>query len=258
MMHAGASYRSARPGRTVFAKGLAMTTLASSIPFVTGSNRGLGRALVDDLLARGARRVYAASRDAVAHPDPRVVPIRLDVTDAAQVRAAAAAAPDVTLLVNNAGSLASFSLLDGERDGLARDLAVNFYGPLDVARALLPALARAPGAAIVNVLSVASMANMPALGGYSASKAAAWSLTQALRAELRARAIRVHAAFPGPIDTDMIRAMAMPKTSPVEVARAILDGVERGDDDIAPDPMAREVVGTFVRDPRALERQFAG
>ncbi len=224
---------------------------------VTGANRGLGHALVHALLAAGARKVYAASRD--GQPgivDPRVVPLALDVTDPAQVRAAAAAASDVRLLVNNAGSLASFSVLAAEPAQIRRDLEVNFHGVLELVRAFVPVLAAGPRAAVVNVLSIASFAAMPALGGYSASKAAAWSLTQALRAELRAQHIDVHAVFPGPIDTDMIRSFDMAKASAESVARAIVEGIVAGRDDIAPDPVSTAVLATFSGDPRAIERQF--
>lgn len=232
--------------------------LRDSIAFVTGSNRGLGHALVEDLLARGARRVYAASRTGGSpHPDPRVVAVRLDVTDRAQIAAAARLAEDATLLVNNAGSLASMSVLQAEPAQLQRDLDVNYHGVLETVRAFADRLVAARGA-IVNVLSVASLASMPALGGYSASKAAAWSLTQALRGELGPRGVAVHAVFPGPIDTDMIRTFDLPKTSAAEVARALLDGVAAGALDIGPDPMSSDVLATFTRDPGAIERRFAG
>lgn len=230
--------------------------IADTIAFVTGANRGLGRALVDALLAAGAKKVYAASRD--GNPgivDARVVPVALDITDPAQVRAAAAAAPDVRILINNAGSLASFSVLDAEPKQIRHDLEVNFHGVLALVRAFVPSLAT-NGGAVVNVLSIASFAAMPALGGYSASKAAAWSLTQALRAELRAKKIAVHAVFPGPIDTDMIRTFTMAKASPASVAQAIVDGVREGQEDIAPDPVSTSVAATFAKDPRAIEQQF--
>ncbi len=231
--------------------------IEDTVSLVTGANRGLGRALVHALLARGARKVYAATRDGRAvDPDPRVVPLRLDITDAAQARAAAAAAPDVRLLVNSAGVLASMSVLASEPAEIRRDVDVNYYGLLHMARAFAPQLAAGQPAAIVNVLTVAALASMPALGGYSASKAAAWSLTQALRGELRGRGVAVHAAFPGPIDTDMIRSFDLPKTSAADVANAILDGVAAGTEDIAPDPMSLDVLATFQRDPRAIERRF--
>lgn len=231
--------------------------IAGSVALVTGSNRGLGRALVDELLARGARKVYAASRAGTPHEDARVVALTVDITDPAQVSAAAAAATDVELLVNNAGVATSFSILQGDPAQLRRDLEVNVHGTLAVVRAFLPVLTAAKQAAIVNILSVSSMASIPAAGGYSASKAALWSLTQAMRAELRPKNIRVYGAFPGTIDTDMARAFEVQKTSAAEVARATFDGVAAGDENIAPDPMSAGIVETYVRDPRSLEAMFA-
>jgi NAD(P)-dependent dehydrogenase (short-subunit alcohol dehydrogenase family) len=229
-----------------------------TVTLVTGANRGLGRALVAALLARGAGKVYAATREGKpVDPDDRVIPIRLDITDPAQAQAVARAAPDVRLLINNAGVLASLNVLVSEPAALHRDVDVNYYGLLHVTRAFAPQLIASKDAAIVNVLSVAAMASMPALGGYSASKAAAWSLTQALRGELRGQGVAVHAVFPGPIDTDMIRGFDLPKTSAAAVANAILDGVAAGTEDIAPDPMSADVLATFQRDPRAIERRFA-
>jgi short-subunit dehydrogenase len=133
---------------------------------------------------------------------------------------------------------------------------VNFYGPLAVIRAFLPALERARGAAIANVLTVVSLASRPALGGYSASKAAAFSMTQALRPELKAKGIDVHTVIPGAVDTDMIRAFPIAKTSPDEVAAAIVHGIDRGDEDILTDPMSREVFGRWLQNPKELERYF--
>ena len=236
--------------------------IQSATALVTGASRGLGRALVQALLDARVRRVYAAARGEEALPalraiDPsRVVPIRLDVRDPEQTRAAARAAADVDLLINNAGSLASYSVLGLSPEELEIDLDTNLRGPLHLVRAFLPVLQERPAAAIVNVLSVVSMASMSALGGYSASKAAAWSMTQSLRAELRSCNVAVHAVFPGPVDTDMVRAMDMPKTAPAEVARAVLAGVEAGSEDIAPDPMSRDSYATYSRDPKALERAF--
>ncbi|HWO21682.1 MAG TPA: SDR family oxidoreductase [Kofleriaceae bacterium] len=226
------------------------------VAFVTGTNRGLGRAFVAELLARGARRVYAASRGGEAHIDPRVVPVPLDITDPEQVRAAAAAAPDVQLLINNAGRNTAGLVLSSEPERLRQDMDVNVHGTLEVTRAFVPALEKNQPAAVVNILSVASLANLPMVGGYSVTKAALWSLTQALRAGLRDRGIRVHGAFPGVIDTDMAREFKVPKASPEEVVRATLDGVTAGKDDIETDPMSSQMMELFARDPRALERQF--
>jgi len=230
--------------------------LEGTVALVTGTNRGLGRMLVEELLARGVRRVYAASRGDGAHADPRVVALRLDITDAEQVRAAAAAATDVELLINNAGTATAYSVLQSDPEHLRRDVEVNVHGTLAVTRAFVPVLAAATQAAIVNILSITSMANLPVIGGYSATKAAQWSLTQALRAELRGRGIRVHGAFPAAMDTDMTRGFEMPKADPAVVARAILDGVAADQDNIATDPMSAGVIDTFVRDPRELERRF--
>jgi NAD(P)-dependent dehydrogenase (short-subunit alcohol dehydrogenase family) len=229
---------------------------------VTGANRGLGRALVTASLAAGARKVYAGARDAhqldtlVASAPDRVVPLALDITDAGSLAAAAARAPDVDLLINNAGVLAGFNVLTTSPDDLARDFAVNLFGTLAATRAFLPALERAGDAALINILSIASFASMPALGGYAAAKAASYSITQALRNDLAKKHIAVHAVFPGPIDTDMVRGMTMAKTSPDDVARTILDEAARGVDEIFPDPTSRELIAIWKRDPRALERQF--
>lgn len=232
--------------------------IKDSVVLVTGANRGLGRALVGELLARGAKKVYAAARslESIEERDPRVVPLALDVTKPGDVEAAAKKANDVTLLVNNAGVLASFSLLTATPAELERDFATNTFGMLALTRAFVPTLEKTRGA-VANVLSVVSFASMPGLGGYSASKAAAFSITEALRAELAKKGIAVHAVFPGPIDTDMIRSFEMTKTSAVDVARATLDGIARGDEDIAPDPTSQTFFATWKKDPKALERQLA-
>lgn len=240
--------------------------IQDSVLLVTGANRGLGLSLVEEALARGARRVYATARDigslgaATALGKERVVPLALDVTNASSLASAAERAPDVTLLLNNAGVLASYGALTSSEQAIAQDFAVNFYGMLAATKAFLPALERAGArgqAAIVNVLSVVSLANMPGIGGYSSSKAAAFSLTQAMRVDLAKKGITVHAALPGAIDTDMVRSFEMAKTSPRVVAKGILDGVEQGLADIAPDPMSSELYGKWQRDPKELERTLA-
>jgi NAD(P)-dependent dehydrogenase (short-subunit alcohol dehydrogenase family) len=240
--------------------------IKDSVVVVTGANRGLGSALVQAALDRGARRIYAGSRDPkrleeiVKRSPDKVVPLALDITNAASLAAAAKAAEDATILVNNAGVLASYNVLTSSDAQIAEDFATNFFGTLAASKAFLPALERAGakgGAALVNVLSVVSLANMPALGAYSASKAAAFSITQALRGELAKKGISVFAALPGAIDTDMVRSFEMPKTSPQAVAVGILDGIESNQEDIAPDPMSRNLFESWQRDPKALERQLA-
>jgi short-subunit dehydrogenase len=159
--------------------------------------------------------------------------------------------------VNNAGVAALGSILNGSPELVERDMQTNYFGTLNVIRAFVPQIEKSGGGAIVNVLSVVSLANIPALGGYSASKAASWSMTQAVRAELAKKNISVHAVFPGPVDTDMAKDIELPKTSPRDVARAVLDGVESGQDDITPDSMSRDVHGAWLKDPKGVERQFA-
>ncbi len=244
--------------------------IKDAVVVVTGANRGLGRALVRAALRAGARRVYAGARDArqldelTAEGEGRVAPLSLDVTSEASLRAAAERAPDATMLVNNAGVLAAYGVLSTPPGDLQRDFAVNTFGTLSATKAFLPALERAaagagaaPRAAVVNVLSVVSLASVPGLGGYSAAKAASYSLTQALRADLAPKGVAVYAALPGPIDTDMVRAMEMAKTSPDDVARAIVEGVERGEPDIFPDPVSRSLFALWQSDPRAAARQLA-
>jgi NAD(P)-dependent dehydrogenase (short-subunit alcohol dehydrogenase family) len=237
-----------------------------AVVLVTGANRGLGKAIVAASLNAGARRVYAGARDVaelkevIALAPERVVPLHIDITSAPSLAAAAEQASDISLLINNAGVLASYDVLASSDDSIARDFAVNFYGTLASTKAFLPALERAggrDGAALVNVLSIVSLSNLPGLGGYSASKAAAYSLTQALRPALSKLNVKVHAVLAGAIDTDMTRGMDMAKTSPADVASAILEAVERGQEDVFPDPMAQELFATFRRDPKALEQQLA-
>ncbi len=229
-----------------------------STAFVTGANRGIGRALVEALLARGAAKVYAAARRPDDRDQPeRVVPVELDITDLAQVATAARQAADVTLLVNNAGSLAYADSLTGDFAAIEADWRTNYLGTLAVTRAFAPVIEAAGGGAIVNLLTLVAFAPVPAMGAYCASKAAAASATQALRAQLAPRGISVHGVFPGAVDTDMIRAVDIPKASPAEVAVAILDGVDAGDDTILPDPMSRSGYQLWRDDPAALERRMS-
>ena len=212
-----------------------MTSIANSAVLVTGSNRGIGRALVEEALSRGARRVYAGTREPWAHPDLRVTPLTLDVTSAADIRAAADEVESLDVLVNNAGIALYDDLSD--RSAIERQLTVNLFGAYDVTRAFLPQLTRS-GGAIVNNLSLNALAPLPVIPAYSISKAAAFSLTQSLRALLAGDGVSVHAVLTGPVDTDMSRGLQVPKPSAASVARAILDGVENDEEDIFPDPMS--------------------
>ena len=233
--------------------------IEGSVALVTGANRGLGKALVAALLEAGAAKVYAAARDVrKVDPSSRVVALELDTTKPELVAAAAEQARDLTLLVNNAGVATSYNVLTTTQAAIDADFRTNVHGTLAVIKAFLPVLERAPGGAtIVNVLSLASLGSFPTFGGYSASKAAAYSITQALRAELRGRHIELLAALPGPIDTDMVRALDIPKTPPEDVARATLDAVERGEEEIFPDPMAEQMGALWNKSHKEYERTFA-
>jgi NAD(P)-dependent dehydrogenase (short-subunit alcohol dehydrogenase family) len=222
---------------------------------VTGANRGIGRALVEEALHLGAQRIYAATRTTFTHSDPRVTPIILDVTDAAQIRKAAANIATLDILINNAG-IAQYDDLS-DRSMLARHLAVNFFGIYDLTTAFLPSLRRSHGA-VVNMLSIVALAPLPLIASYSISKAAAFSLTQSLRAFLAGQGVRVHAVLTGPVDTDMNRGLDIPKASPESAASAIFAGVELEEEDIFPDPMSASLAeGWRTGAVKAMERQNA-
>jgi NAD(P)-dependent dehydrogenase (short-subunit alcohol dehydrogenase family) len=224
---------------------------------ITGASRGIGRALVEEALRRGAKRVYAATRAPFVHSDARVMHLPLDVTNATQIRAAVEQVESLDVLINNAGTYTLSGDDFSDRSLLERHLATNLFGPYDVTQAFLPLLIRARGA-LVNNLSLAALAGMPLTPAYAISKAAAFSLTQSLRALLVGRGVSVHAVFPGPVDTDMTRDLDLPKASPESVARAILDAVEAGEEDIFPDPMSAAMAeGWRNGAAKALERQFA-
>ena len=223
---------------------------------VTGANRGIGQALVEEALRRGAKRVYAGTRQPLAHFDGRVTPLTLDVTNAAHIQGAVERVESLDILINNAG-LALYDDLS-DRAAIERHLAVNLFGTYGVTQAFLPLLARSRGA-IVNVLSVAAFAPVPIVPAYSMSKAAAFSLSQSLRALLAGRGVSVHAVLAGPVDTDMSRGFDVPKASPESVARAIFDGVEKEEEDIFPDPMSESLAESWRSGAvKALEREFAG
>ena len=229
--------------------------IAGKTVLVTGANRGLGRALVDEALRRGAKRVYAAARQPILVPDDRVTPVTLDVTDPAQIQEVVDRIESLDILINNAGVSVPDDL--SERSAFELHLAVNLYGTLDVTWAFVPSLTRS-GGAVVNVVSLGAVAAVPVLPAYSVSKAALLSLTQSLRALLAGRGVGVYVVLPGPIDTDMVRALDIPKTPPDDVARATLDGVERGEEEIFPDPMSQSLAdGWRAGVAKQLERQNA-
>src|SRR5579871_6817045 len=221
---------------------------------ITGANRGIGRA-IEEALKRGAKRVYAGSRQPFVHSDDRVTPLILDVTNAAQIKGAVDSVAVLDILVNNAGVDLHDDL--SERAGIDRHLAVNLFGTHGVTQAFLPLLARSQGA-IVNVLSLGTLASVPFSPAYAISKAAAFSMTQALRALWAGPGVKVHSVFPGPVDTDLTRNLDIPKASAESVARAIVDGIEKEEEDIFPDPMSGNIAdGWRSGVTKALERQFA-
>jgi len=235
--------------------------IQGAVALVTGANRGIGRALTEALLSRGVKKVYATARNPEALRalrDERLVPLRLDVTDVEQIRAAAEAASDVELVFNNAGVSLGRGIADAKiLDQARREMEVNYFGPLQLLHHLAPTLARNGGGAVVNIGSAAGLTNVPMFPTYSASKAALHSLTQAARFLLGAQGTSVFGVYAGPIDTDMARDLVLPKASPRDVAFAILDGIEAGQEDIFPDPYALDFGRQFASSPKESERQFA-
>lgn len=229
-------------------------TIADKTLLVTGANRGIGKALVEEALAKGARRVYAGTRQPLAHPDARVMPVILDVTDAAQIAAAVESVGALDVLVNNAGVALYDDLTDPA--ALQQQLAVNLFGTYGVTRAFVPALTASRGA-VVNILSVAALAPIPVIPSYSISKAAAFSLSQSLRALLTAQGISVHAVMTGPVDTEMSRGLNLPKASPDSVARAIFEGLAKGEEEIFPDAMSAPMAESwYAGAAKTLERRM--
>lgn len=228
--------------------------IANKTVLITGANRGIGRALVDEALRRGAKRVYAGTRSTLQHPDKRMTPLALDVTNDSQIQGAVAEVDTLDVLINNAGVAIYDDLI--KSDAIEQQLAVNFFGMLKVTRSFLPLLRRSSGA-IVNNLSLAALAPLPVVPGYSISKAAASNMTQSLRALLGGQGMTVHAVFLGPIDTDMNRGFDIPKASTESAARGIFDGLEKGEEDIFPDPASQSIAeGWLTGVAKALEGQF--
>jgi NAD(P)-dependent dehydrogenase (short-subunit alcohol dehydrogenase family) len=229
--------------------------IANKTVLITGANRGIGQALVEEALRRGAKRVYAGMRSPVQYPDKRVTPLTLDVTNAAQIQRAVGQVGMLDVLINNAGIALYDDLSDAKV--VEQHLAVNLLGPLNVTRAFLPLLKRSKGA-IVNNLSLAALAPLPVISAYSISKAAISNMTQSLRALLRAQGVTVHAVFIGPTDTDMNRGFDIPKASTETTARGIFDGLANGEEDVFPDPASQGIAeGWRTGVAKAMEQQFA-
>ncbi len=240
-------------------------SVEGSIAFVTGANRGIGRAIVDALVAGGATKVYAAARttsslDALTRQHGAViVPVELDVKNPTQVAAAARLAADATLVVNNAGIALeqNAGFADLELDTTREQLEVNALGTLSVTQAFAPHLKRNGGGAVVNIISVVAFGNFPSFISYSVSKAALHSITQATRLSLAAQGTRVIGVYPGPVDTDMAANIPMEKVSAASVAEQIVRAIESGAEEVYPDPVAAQLGGLYDSNPKAVERAIA-
>lgn len=230
--------------------------ITNKIVLITGANRGIGQALVNEALKRGAKRVYAAVRSDLQHPDKRVTTLKLDVTNVSQIKQAAGKVDALDVLVNNAG-IALYDDLS-KAAVLEQQLAVNLFGPFNMIQAFLPLLKHSKGA-IVNNVSLAALAPLPMIPAYSISKAAAFNLTQSLRALLADQGVSIHAAVIGPTDTDMTRGFDIPKASVETTAQGIFDGLENQEEDIFPDPVSQSIAEAWRTGAvKAMERQFAG
>jgi NAD(P)-dependent dehydrogenase (short-subunit alcohol dehydrogenase family) len=231
--------------------------VTGSVALVTGANGGIGRVLVAALLAAKAAKIYAATRDPGATAVPGTVPLKLDVTKPEEVAAAVRAAPDVRLLINNAGGNFNTPLLKiGSTDNARTEMEVNYFGTLAMCRAFAPVLARNGGGVIVNMLSILARVNLPLMGSLCASKAAALSLTQGVRAELAKQGTRVIGVLPGAVRTRMTEGIEVPKIEPEEVVAAILAALAGDDEEIYPGEMASGVKAGLAADPKGVEKQF--
>ncbi|ONI81950.1 short-chain dehydrogenase [Saccharothrix sp. ALI-22-I] len=229
--------------------------IANSIALITGANRGIGRHFARQLLERGAAKVYATARNPDLVDVPGVEVLRLDITDPATVAAAATAARDVTLLVNNAGLITGENLVTGDPAAIKLEMDTHFYGTLDVIRAFAPVLAANGGGAILNVLSSMSWVSYDRATAYSAAKAAQWSLTNGVRVELAAQGTLVTGLHLGPTDTDMTASLDVPKNDPADVVRAALDGIEADRLEVLADQGVIDLKAALSADPTALYPQ---
>lgn len=228
--------------------------IEGTVALVTGANRGIGRAFVDELLARGAAKVYAGARDpaSVEITDPRVVPVALDVTDLERVTAVAAQLTDVALVVNNAGVGGAAFPLQASLDDARRELEVNYLGLVSMTTAFAPVLTRNGGGAFVNMLSVVSFAGTPLLSTYSASKAAAWNYSNAARVQLAGQGTEVVGVHVGFVDTDLIAALDVDKLAPATVAQAAFDALEAGQPEALVDEFTRSIKAALSDDQDAI------
>jgi short-subunit dehydrogenase len=233
-------------------------TIKGSVVLITGATGAIAKALIAELKARGAARIYAAARDVSSLvASDGLIPIKMDVTNDQEVAKAVSAAGDVTLLINNAGINHNTSFMSAPDIAIAREeIEINYLAPLRVTKAFAPVLSRNKGA-VLNLLTILARVNLPFMGSYCASKAAGLSLTQGLRGELTPKGVRVAAALPGAIDTRMTAMLTIPKMTTADAAREILDGFEAGEEEIYVGEMARGLAQGLAHDPKGVERQLA-
>ena len=238
--------------------------IRGSVCFVTGSNRGIGRAIVEALLKRGAAKVYASARNTAALKElveisgGKVVAVPLDVTNEAQILAAAKIAPDTQILFNNAGIANYTGIISAPDSKSARaEMEVNYFGLMNMTRAFAPILAKNGGGVLVNISSAMGLVGIPAAGTYSATKAAIHSLTQSVRGELRAQGAHVICVYPGPTDTDMVAGLNIEKETPQHVAQEIFKGIESGAEEVYPDKMALDFAAKLKIDAKGLEKEWS-
>lgn len=236
-----------------------------STVLITGANRGIGKAYVEAFLQAGAVRIYATARSlaaleaVVAMAPDRIIPLALDVTRPEEVAVVAQQAPDVNILINNAGVLGSGGLFTDQSVETAQwEMQTNYFGTLSMVRAFAPVLKRNGGGAIVNLLSIVSVVNAPVFSSYSASKAALYSLTQGVRAELAKQGTHVIGVFPGPVDTAMAEGVPMDKIAPIAVAQATIRAIAEQIEEVYPDPTSQHVFAHLQSPLKEVEREFAG
>jgi len=227
-----------------------MTSLQGAVVLVTGGQRGIGKAIVDDLLDRGVAKVYATARNPKPSDDPRVVPLPLEITDQASIDALVAAVPDVTVLINNAGVGSPYTYLDTPTEAVRAVFEANFFGPLNLTRALVPVIEHNGGGHILNAHSALSWVARG--GAYAATKAAFWLQTNAIRLELLDRGIGVTGLHMGYVDTDMTTAVTAPKARPEDIAKQALDGIESGAHEVLADDTARQAKAGVAADLTAV------
>jgi short-subunit dehydrogenase len=233
-------------------------TIKGSVVLITGATGAIAKALIAELKARGAAKIYAAARDVSGLAASQgLVPVKMDVTSDAEVATAARAAGDVTLLINNAGINHNTAFMVAPDLAIAREeIEINYLAPLRVTKAFAPALIKNKGA-VLNLLTILARVNLPFMGSYCASKAAGLSLTQGLRGELTPKGVRIAAALPGAIDTRMTAMLTIPKMTTTDAAKEILNGFEAGEEEIYVGEMARGLAQGLAHDPKGVERQLA-